>query len=115
MIPRLILAATAAAFLLGLAPSALAEDPNDVLPDGPGKDVVVRACTGCHEAFQLSEKPRTPIAWELVIGKMMDGGAELTPEEQDTVYAYVVKHFGKPAAADAAPPPTPPGPKPPSP
>jgi hypothetical protein len=113
MTARPLIAAAAAALLLGLAPSALAEDPNDVLPDGPGKDVVVRACTGCHEAFQISEKPRTPIAWELVIGKMIDGGAELTPEEQDTVYAYVVKHFGKPAAADE-PPPAPPAPKPPA-
>ncbi len=105
MSPRLILAATAAAtILLGLAPSALAEDPNDVLPDGPGKDVVVRACTGCHEAFQISEKPRAPIEWEMTIGKMVDNGAELTPQENDIVYAYLLKHFGKPAAGDAAPP-----------
>jgi hypothetical protein len=64
--------------------------------------VVVRACTSCHEASQITYKSRTPEAWEYVIGKMMDGGAELTAEEQDAVYAYLVKNFGpKPAAADA--------------
>ncbi|HLZ74578.1 hypothetical protein [Phenylobacterium sp.] len=112
MSPRTILASAAATLLLGLAPSALAADPNDVLPDGPGKDVVVRACTSCHEASEISEKPRTSSDWTEVIGKMIDNGAQLTPQEQDAVYAYVLKHFGKPDGGDAAPPA--PGPKPPS-
>lgn len=92
----------AAALCLGAAGAVFAQGPNDALPDGPGKDVVVRACTSCHEAFQITEKPRTPDAWEYVIGKMIDGGAELTPEEQDAVYAYLVKNFSaKPATAPA--------------
>jgi cytochrome c5 len=107
MTPRLTMA-LAAALVLVAAGAAVAQGPNDVLPDGPGKDVVVRVCTGCHEASQIAEKPRTPQDWEYVIGKMIDGGAELTAEEQDAVYAYLVKAFPKPAPAPV-PAPAPPG------
>lgn len=108
--PRL--AATTAAIILGLAPGALAADPNDALPEGPAKAIVIRACTGCHDAFSITQKPRTPQDWEFLIGRMIDNGAQLTPEEQDAVYAYVVKNFGAPAApppADPNGPNTPPG------
>jgi len=110
--PNLALVATAA-LCLGTAGAVSAQGPNDVLPDGPGKDVVVRVCTGCHEAAQIAEKPRTPEDWEYVIGKMIDGGAELTAPEQDAVYAYLVKAFPK-APAAAAPAPTAPAPPSPS-
>ncbi|MGZ6020744.1 MAG: c-type cytochrome [Phenylobacterium sp.] len=94
MTVRLLAAATAAALALGAAPCALAQDPNDALPEGPGKSVVVRACTGCHDASSITGKPRAPKDWEFLIGKMIDNGAQLTPEDQDAVYAYVVKNFG---------------------
>jgi cytochrome c5 len=103
MTARLLLAATAAALFLGLAPSALAEDPNDALPEGPAKAIIIRACTACHDASPITGKPRTPDAWEFLIGKMMDDGAELTAAEQDAVYAYVVKNFGVTPAAPVAP------------
>ena len=51
--PNLALVATAA-LCLGTAGAVSAQGPNDVLPDGPGKDVVVRVCTGCHEAAQIA-------------------------------------------------------------
>jgi hypothetical protein len=99
-----LLAAAAAALLLGLAPSALAQDPNDTLPDGPGKAELVGGCTGCHDATTISGQARTPDAWERVIGQMINDGADLTPEQQALVYAYVVKNFGlKPGAPAPSP------------
>src|SRR5580693_7493115 len=104
MTPRLLAAATAAALLLGLAPGALAQDPNNALPDGPGKAELIAACTVCHDATTISGQARTPEAWETVIGQMINDGAELTSEQQALVYAYVVKNFGvKPGAPAASP------------
>ncbi len=93
---RLQMTLTVAALWLSTAVSALAQGPNDVLPEGPAKPVVVRACTTCHEAAQIVYKPRTPDDWTDLIGTMVDRGAQLTPEEQDAVFAYLVKNFGKP-------------------
>jgi cytochrome c5 len=105
MSSRPFLAAATAAFLLGLAPSALAQDPNDALPAGPGKAELVRACTGCHDATTISGTPRTADAWDRVIGDMITNGAELTTEDHAAVYAYLVKNFSPPGSA---PPSTPP-------
>ena len=92
-----------------LAQQPPAQPPTDGLPDGPGKDVVVRVCTSCHEASQFTQKRRTSEGWDDVIGKMIDQGAELTGPEQEAVHAYLLKNFGPPPAA------SPDEPKPPSP
>jgi cytochrome c5 len=109
---RPLLAAAAAAFVLGLAPSALAQDPNDALPAGPGKAELVRACTSCHDATTISGTPRSPDAWDRVIGDMITNGAELTTEEHAAVYAYLVKNFSPPGSAPSAPPAADPKPAP---
>ncbi|MGZ3376385.1 MAG: hypothetical protein ACXU8S_07280 [Phenylobacterium sp.] len=98
---RPILATAAAALLLGLAPSVLAQDdPNATLPDGPGKAELVRACTGCHDATTISGQVRSSDAWDRVISDMMTNGADLTPEEHAAVYDYLVKNFSvKPTPA----------------
>ena len=105
MNPRILMAAAAVALCLSVAAAAMAQGSSDGLPDGPGKDLILRSCTMCHSAAQIVYKPRAPDDWTDLIGKMVDRGAALTPEEQDAVYAYLVKNFGvKPAAApeDAA-------------
>jgi mono/diheme cytochrome c family protein len=105
MSPLVRLAPAAAALCLAVAGPVLAQDPDKELPDGPGKEIVVRACTGCHGADQITYKRRTPEDWDYVITKMMQGGAELTADEQEAVHAYLVKALG-------APPPPPPPPAP---
>jgi cytochrome c5 len=112
MSPRLPIAAAAALCLLtavgvGLygGVASAAQDPNDALPEGAGKALILRACTGCHDASVISDKPRTADDWDYVLGRMMQNGAELTAEEQDTLAAYLVKNFGK--AAPPAPAPAP--------
>ena len=112
--------AAAAALILGLLPCALAppglasralaqDDPNATLPPGPGRAETIRACTGCHDATTLSGQPRTPEAWDRVIGDMMTNGADLSGDEHALVYAYLAKNFAvkpaEPPAPEAAKPP----------
>jgi len=117
MVPRISRISLAALVGLTLAGAALAQtppavspapppspssSPADALPDGPGKAVIQTACTMCHDVSTVTEKPRAPDDWHTIIGQMVDNGAKLTAEEQDAVYAYLVKNYGKPAAAPAA-------------
>ena len=88
--------------VFGLSGAVLARS-GDVLPDGPGKDVVVRVCTGCHEASPITRKRRNSEDWDYVISKMIDGGAELTSQEQDVVHAYLVANLGLPVVPGPAP------------
>lgn len=77
---------------------ALAEGPDDILPDAPAKVLVVKGCTACHQAAMVVAKRRTADEWDAMIGKMVDRGAPLTEDEQDQVYEYLVKYFGPEAA-----------------
>jgi cytochrome c5 len=98
------LAAAAAALCLCAAGPVLAQAPDDLLPAAPGKDVVVRVCTGCHDATQFAYARHTTDEWDNEIAKMQSAGAEMTAEEQLAISAYLAKNLPKPApAAPAAP------------
>lgn len=88
---------------LACALPALAQGPDDILPEAPAKALVVRACTACHQAPVVIAKRRTADEWDAMLGKMVDRGAMLTEDEQDQVYDYLVKHFGPEGAPPAAP------------
>jgi hypothetical protein len=107
---RLAIAATAAALCLAAPSLAQPPAPDDPLPDAPGKDAVVRVCTACHEAAQFAYARHTPDEWDNEIAKMQSAGAEMTPEDQLAISAYLAKTFPKappPSPAPAAP--APPG------
>src|SRR5258707_9555008 len=95
MSPRTRFAAAAAALCLGWVGPVLAQAPEDPLPPGPGKDVVVRVCTSCHEASQFAFARYTPEEWDKEINKMASAGADMTAEEQVAIQAYLVKNFPK--------------------
>jgi cytochrome c5 len=95
------------ALCLGLVGPVLAQAPDDPLPPGPGKDVVVRVCTACHDASEFAFARYTPEEWDNEIAKMEGAGAEMTAEEQVAISTYLAKNFSKPAPAapaDAKPP-----------
>jgi len=107
---RISMAAAAAALLLAGVGPVLAQAPDDPLPEGPGKDVVVRVCTACHDASQFAYARHTGDEWDSEIDKMASAGAEMTAEEQLAVSAYLARYLNsKPASALA---PTPPAPAP---
>jgi competence protein ComEA len=100
------MAAAAALALINVGP-VLAQAPDDPLPAGPGKDVVMRVCTACHDASEFAYARYTPQEWDNEIAKMEGAGAEMTAEEQVAISAYLAKNFAKAALAapsDAKPP-----------
>ena len=102
--------AAPAALALALAGPVLAQATDDPLPPGPGKDVVVRVCTACHDATEFAYARYTPQEWDNEIAKMEGAGAEMTAEEQTAISAYLARNFAKPAPAapGEAKPPSPP-------
>jgi hypothetical protein len=110
LLPGVAAAGVIATLGFGLGATARETGPNDVLPEEPAKALVVRACTGCHQAPQIVAKRLSPDDWDVMIGKMIDRGAPLTEDEADRVYAYLVKHFAAaPPASEAPPAPASPG------
>ncbi len=70
-------------------------------PDGPGRDVVVRTCGGCHDINRL-KIGYTPDGWRTVVRMMQNMQAPVTAEQWPAVTDYLIKNLperARPAAA----------------
>jgi competence protein ComEA len=63
------------------------------LPDGPGKDVMVRACGICHEPRRAASVRLTREGWSGVIDSMIKRGAKVSEDEYPLVLDYLTTHF----------------------
>ena len=64
------------------------------LPDGPGKALVERICSGCHGVGVFTDNRNTKERWGAVVDDMVSRGAEGTDEEINQVVEYLSKNFG---------------------
>ena len=65
----------------------------DPLPDGKGKDVVVRICGECHDVKWAASIRLTRDGWSGVIDDMVQRGAQGTDDELAVVLDYLAAHF----------------------
>ena len=89
---RTLSAITLSLFLISAAP-VFAQD----LPSGPGKDVVVKLCTSCHDADNFTSKKHTKEEWKSVVDTMIGYGAEISDEQAEMIVTYLAKNYGKSA------------------
>jgi hypothetical protein len=74
--------------------SSVIAQGNDVkLPDGEGKAVVQKMCTGCHNLKTVTSKRATKEQWNTIVQQMVSRGADGTDEEIGTVINYLAKNF----------------------
>ncbi len=64
------------------------------LPDGAGKEVVVKVCLSCHGAGNFRQMRKTKDEWSDQVGDMIDKGAEATDEQTAAIVAYLSANFG---------------------
>jgi competence protein ComEA len=85
-----------AAILLFLAGWATAADEKEIkaLPDGPGKDAVVKSCLECHGAANFRKARKQPGEWSDSVDDMIDRGAKVEGSQVEAIVAYLVKNFG---------------------
>lgn len=63
------------------------------LPDGPGKDTVVRVCGTCHEANRAAAVRLTREGWEQTVSDMRWRGAKGTDDEFAQILDYLAANF----------------------
>ena len=68
------------------------ETPEPKMPEGPAKALVERACTECH-GLDLVVTGHTPGDWNLLVERMVNVGAQLSPEQATQVSEYLGKNF----------------------
>jgi cytochrome c5 len=91
-----VLAVVAISFVapVFLAAPIHAQSPGNALPEGPGKEVVAVACSQCHGLKLIVSLRDGPVGWKHFVDDMILRGAQLTPQEADTVAQYLSKNFG---------------------
>ncbi|RXH54641.1 PQQ-binding-like beta-propeller repeat protein [Granulicella sibirica] len=73
-----------------------------LFPPGPGRELMLRTCSGCHAAKVSANKRMDPKEWNDLVQVMAGRGAVATDEEFDAVAAYLAHAFPR-----TAPPPDP--------
>src|SRR5258708_2789712 len=80
--------------LLPVALVIAAQD--DGLPEGKGKDAVLRMCASCHGMDRVTGEKNTRKRWNEVVDDMVARGAEGSDEDAAAVIRYLTRNFGKP-------------------
>ena len=63
------------------------------LPDGPGKDQMIKVCGVCHEPQRAASIRLTRDGWESTIGDMIARGAKGSDEDFQAILDYLSKNF----------------------
>jgi mono/diheme cytochrome c family protein len=73
-----------------------------VLPDGDGKAIATENCQACHKLTNLTKAHKSLDDWKDTVQTMIDRGANVQPDQVDTLVQYLAKNFG-PKDASATP------------
>ena len=87
---RFVVASLGALLWAAPAPAQTA----NALPPGDGKEIVATACTQCHPLTVILAMRDGPIGWKRHVYTMVMKGAQLTPNDADTLLAYLDANFG---------------------
>ncbi len=71
--------------------------PSSRLPDGPGKEAMMKVCSKCHSPMNVIANGQSRDGWESEITKMAGLGASASDEEFTEILDYLAKNF--PASA----------------
>jgi competence protein ComEA len=67
----------------------------DDLPDGKGKELILRACVGCHKAEEITVYRFTKDEYHTIVYRMGDRGAQASRAELDVIADYLFANFPK--------------------
>jgi competence protein ComEA len=65
------------------------------LPPGPGRELLVRACIGCHKAEDFASYRHTREEYRSIVYRMADRGAQASAKELDQIAGYLAANFLK--------------------
>src|SRR5476649_1815912 len=82
--------AVCAALFLGGNSAAWSQQPP--FPDGPGKEVVVNTCGGCHDINRI-RAGYTPAGWNMIQHMMQNMNAPIEPQDWPIVITYLMTNF----------------------
>jgi cytochrome c5 len=69
------------------------------LPDGDGKEIATNSCQSCHMLTNVTNAHKNLDEWRETVQLMIDRGADVPPDQLETLVHYLAKNFGPKEAA----------------
>jgi hypothetical protein len=96
---RWVIASVAVCFAWSLTtalPAAQAP-PEDDLPPGEGRKILLASCTSCHELNEVTKFKGyyTRPQWRDIVVTMMEYGAPIEQPQVEILADYLTEHFGR--------------------
>lgn len=66
-----------------------------VMPEGAGKQIILRECTACHLPDHFVKYRHSPDEWQAIVIRMAPRTRSITKDETDTVLKYLSSNFPK--------------------
>jgi len=85
--------ATLTTFLLTIPVMTLAQQSNDLLPEGDGKELVSASCVGCHSLQTSVSRGRSKEDWEKTVNDMVTRGAQILTVDAKIIIDYLAGNF----------------------
>lgn len=84
--------------VIGTSSSARAAGPEDDLPDGEGKKILVASCTSCHDLAEVTKFRGyyDRKQWRDIVVTMMEYGAPVDAKQVEVLADYLAANLGKP-------------------
>jgi mono/diheme cytochrome c family protein len=80
------------------AKSGSSKSAADSLPDGPGKELVLKKCVSCHSIQTVTARHATGDEWAQIVSTMVGRGAVVSDDDADAIVDYLAAHFGPSSA-----------------
>lgn len=77
------------------------EEAKKSLPDGAGREELIRVCSGCHLLTVVSSQHKDENAWTDTVIEMRNRGANGSDEDMEKIVEYLAKNFGPNSGAPA--------------
>jgi competence protein ComEA len=78
-----------------LTSAAASASPFPQLPDGPGRETLVRVCGDCHGVDVIEGQRRTRAQWREVVEDMVARGANASGDDTKTITDYLATALGR--------------------
>ena len=58
-----------------------------------GQTLMQQRCTVCHSTGRITSAHMTAAQWQATVDKMINNGAQLTPQEEQTLVTYLAQNY----------------------
>ena len=83
--------------ILSVPSSSRAAGPEDDLPDGEGKKILVSSCTACHDLSEVTKFRGyyDRKQWHDIVVTMVEYGAPVNEKQVDILADYLAQYLGR--------------------